>query len=486
MKKEFAKFPRHAKVWMNLPDGTEVPLGRRAGVRFRQTCYLSPGTKEWDDLVEKFGDQATKKMKELGDNLEARLNAKYADLTSGGMTKEAFEAWKKSELKELNEALAKMEAGNKSLTDALRVQGEEINKLNANKGVGSTEKNVSLEDFLGTQVKKMLDLKAAGAGNYEISSEDLLNAGVTSFTKHRRKAASTTTVGVGTVGGTDGSVVEMGTVPVAPYMPGLGGSDLELFDIIYNPNFILTRVDVGTTNQSRLAWINEVEFAGTVDTDVEEGTGKPLIQHKFQVEFSQAKKAAAYMELTEEFEDDLPGLATAVRRLLQADVLRAFDDAIQAAVIAAAHPYEITGLDGLIENVTLFDTLGALLAQIGYYNFIPNTLALNPVTHWRVLMDKDSDGRYLNPPFMDRLNRLLIEANKIAVDFGLAGDLTQYKVDIYKQFTLRVGWINDNLIKNKFCIVGEIRYHSYISTSRKKAIVYDALADVESAIAAGS
>jgi hypothetical protein len=331
---------------------------------------------------------------------------------------------------------------------------------------------------------KIQEMRKAGAGFFEVTSSDMRKAGVHTFMS---KASSIHTTGVGTVGGTDGSIVAQGTsAGGSPYLPGLGDSDLELFDIVRNPNFILNRVDVGRTNQSRLAWINEVEFAGTVSTNVSEGTAKPLIQHKFQVEFSVAKKAAAYIVLTEEFEDDVPGLATAVRRMLRQDVLRAFDDAIQTAVIAAARPFEITGLDGLVAFTTIFDAVGALLAQIGYYNFIPNTIALNPVTAWQMWMDKDSEGRYLNPPFVDRITRLLVEATKVAVGYGLAGDLTQYKVDIYKDFTLRVGWINDDLIKNQFCIVGELRYHNYISDNRKKAIVYNQLAAVQSKITAGS
>jgi hypothetical protein len=64
----------------------------------------------------------------------------------------------------------------------------------------------------------------------------------------------------------------------------------------------------------------------------------------------------------------------------------------------------------------------------------------------------------------------------------LVGDLKQYHVDIYKDFILKIGWINDELIHNKFAIVGELRYHSYISDARKKALVYDSLAGVASRI----
>ena len=467
---------KHISIWNTLPDGTKVPMGRRAGVRLGQTCYFDIGSAEYKALVDKFGEDSTKKMKEMGDSLSLQLNKKYEEMLSGVIKKEDFDLFKTKELSELNVKLQKMDDDQKVI---LKEQGIKINELLAGQNRGVGVKAISIKEFLDTQIPKIKELRKAGAGFYEITSDDLRKAGVVNFSS---KAAGAHSTLVGTVGGTDGSIVNTVSVPGSPYLPGLGGSDLELFEIVRNPNFILNRVDVGTTNQSRLAWINEVEFTGTVATNLAEGAAKPLLQHKFIVEYSVAKKAAAYIELTEEFEDDVPGLATAVRRMLQADVLRAFDDAIQAYVISVARPYEITGLTDQVTTPTLFDALGALLAQIGFYNFIPNTLALNPVTHWLILMSKDSQGRYLDPPFIDRIDRLLVEANKVAIGFGLAGDLSQVKVDIYKDFTLRIGWINDQLILNKFSIVGELRYHSYISDSRKKAIVYNALAAVRTTI----
>lgn len=422
-------------------------------------------------LRTQLGNQAAERINTEMKSLETKLNEKHDQVIAGKLSKEDFDKFKNSELSALNDRISEAE----KLASVVKTQGDLINELKEKLETGNQGKTVSLEDFLKSISPKIRDLYKQGSGVIEYSSSELKEAGVRSF---RRKDATNMAVG--------SSVEAMTTPPNSPYLPGIGGSELELFDIVRNPNFIINRVDVGRTNQSRLAWINETSYDGTVGVEVAEGASKPQISHKFKVEMSEAKKAAAYVVLTEEFEDDLPGLATAIRRMLQNDVLRAFDDAIQAAIIAVARPYEISGLDGKVPFTTLFDAMGALLAQIGFYNFIPNTLALNPVTSWQALMDKDSEGRYLNPPFMDRLNRLLVEATKVAVGYGLAGDLSQYKVDIYKDFTMRIGWINDQFIKNQFSIVGELRYHRYISDARKKAIVYNDLAAVQAKITAGS
>lgn len=464
-KTTFRPFVRHA-----------APLHTRHN---RAACFLDINSQEYKDLVEKFGADAAKEMNRLGSELEQRLNVKFADIGKGNMTTAEFNTFKTTELAALNTQLKKMDDETK---ETLRLQGLEINKLVGKASEGSAAPK-TLRDYLEGEIPKIKALRAAGAGFYEITSDDLIKAGVVTF---NMKAASSTSTTSGTVGGTNGSVVDMVPALGSPYLPGLGGTDLQLFEIVRNPNFITNRVNVGSTNQSRLAWINEVDYQGTPGTAVAEMGTKPLTQHKFQVEYSIAKKAAAYVILTEEFEEDLPGLATAVRRMLQADVLRTFDDAIQTAVIAIARPYEITGLDAKVPFTTLFDAMGAMLAQIGFYNFVPNTIALNPVTSWQAMMDKDAQGRYLNPPFIDRINNLLVEATKVAVGFGLTGDLSQYNVDIYKQFTLRIGWINDQIITNQFCVVGELRYHNYISDTRKKAICYNQLLAVQQKITAGS
>lgn len=426
---------------------------------------------QYDALVAKIGKEATDEIKKRGDALEKDLNEKYDLMMKGQMTKVDFETFKAGEIAGLNTRLAEVEKLNQIVKD----QGEKINKLTKDEGEKTQE--ITLEQFLDGKMEEFTKLRKAGAGFVEYTSEDLRKAGVTSFM--RSKVAINQTVG-GTVETMAGASI------TSPYLPGIGGADLEIFDVVRNPNFIINRIDMGRTNQVRLAWINETTYDGTPGMNVLEGGEKPQVSHKFKVEYSEAKKAAAVLIFTEEMEQDLPGLATAIRRMLQQDVLRAFDDAIQTAVIAVARPYEITGLDAKVAYTTLFDAMGALLAQIGFYNFTPNTLALNTVTAWEAQMEKDANGRYNVPPFMARLNSLMIEANKVAVGYGLAGDLTQYKVDIYKDFTIRVGWINDQFIRNMFTVVGELRYHNYISDNRKKAIVYNSLLAVQQKITAGS
>lgn len=480
MKRKFAFPTKHPSAY-TMPDGTVRLIGSRKGAEV-QHCFLDK--KQFDDLVQQFGEQGALKLKAESERIELALDQKYKKLEEGSMSKADFDAFKQKEIIELNTKVSEIE----KLTKVVNEQGLKINDLLQ---PAKNNKVISFEQFLKQKVKltkedgtdgeevvildKMKEIFNTRTGVLRISAEDMRKAGVRGFA---HKAAASTTIA--------NSVQAMDAPPSSPYLPGIGGADLELFDIVRNPNFIINHVDVGSTNQARLAWVNETDYQGTPGTTIAEAGTKALTQHKFKVEFSQAKKAAAYIILSEEFDQDLPGLSTSVRRMLGNDVMRAFDDQIQTDLLAVARPYEIDGLDGEVDFANLWDAIGAELAQVGFNNFISNTIALNSVTNWNVGMQKDSEGRYLVPPFMQRIQGMLVEANKLAVGHGLVGDLSQYKVDIYKEFSLVIGWINDQLITNQFTIVGEMRYHSYISDNRKKAIVYDVLTDIRDQISSGS
>lgn len=393
---------------------------------------------ELKEFSTKFGAEAATEIKSQMKEAETRLNEKFNDVAKGLMKQEEFENFKKEELGKVNTMLEKLES-------ASRDQGNKINQLLEQAAPGSK----SLETFMEELKPKIEDVRTSGK--------------FMEFTGAQLKAAGITSIG--------NSIQAMTSAPTSPYAPGIGGSDLEIFDIIRNPNFILNRVDFGRTNQSRLAWANETDYQGA-PAGVLEGGSKPFTQHKFQVETSVAKKIAGYITITEEFDTDLPGFSTAVRRMLQDDVIRVFDDTIQTDVRNASRPFEITDFNGQIADAQMYDGIGAMLAQVATYNFIANTIALHPVTNWKMMMGKTTYGEYLTPPFLQQIQGLLAQATKINAGYAMVGDFSQYKVDIYKDFVLKVGWINDDFIKNQFAVVGEVRYHSYISDARKKALCY--------------
>jgi hypothetical protein len=344
------------------------------------------------------------------------------------------------------------------LEGALKTQGEEMVKLQTKQAPARPK---SIEDVIKENIP---ELKKIYQQKYGVIEIDLKAAGITAVT-----------------GGTS-SIVAMDAPPSSPYLPGPGG-ELEMYHILRNPNFILNYVNVGRTALFRKPWLNEELIDGGA-AQVAEGGAKPLFQVKYKTEFSEAKKIAGLVTMTEEFEADLPGLSSDVQRMLNEEVLRKWDDAVQAGVIAASPGFTLTDFDAKIDNADYYAAIGVGLAQITNKNFTSNLIALNPITAWMLNLVKGSDGHYVVPPFLARIAAKIVESNKVAVGNVFLGDLSQYRVDIYKDYVLKMGFINDDFAKNQFSIVGEVRYHDYISAKRKTALAYYGLDAVKAQILA--
>jgi len=389
-------------------------------------------------LSQEVGKQAADRLDGQFKTLEKNLQDKAAELNKGMMTSADFEAYKAETTKQAQDLLSAIDVIKQANQEQAGLLQTVIDK--AKPGQKKT-----IEDVIREKAPEIKRIYSEGRGFIEITGAQLKAAGVQSI--------------AGTVD------------PASPYVPGISGTPLEIFDVARNPNFMLSRVDMGTTDASRMAWINEIDaMEGAVNTNVGEGNTKPQIQHKFNVQYTDYKKAAAWMELTEEFDQDIPALSADLRRLLQEDVYRAFDDQIQADVLAAAVAFNISGLNSSIQDANLWDALFSLYLQPGVYNFIPNTVALNWITDGKVQMGKNVNGSYLIPPFREELERLRVRANKIVTNTAIAGDLRQYRVRMYQDYVMRIGWINNQFIQNKFSVLGELKYHSFISDNRRRAI----------------
>jgi hypothetical protein len=389
-----------------------------------------------DQLAADCGAAAVKQVKPLIDEIEKNMNTKYAEMKSGTVSADDFKKFQDDSLKQVNEVLAKL----KDISEANIENATKLGELLDNKpGVKKT-----MTEFLQPFVSKLGELKMAGTGFIEVTGAQMKEAGVTA--------------------------VSTSISPATPYLPGLAGTPLEIFDIVRPENFMITRVDMGSTDQFKLAWINELPMEGDVNTNIAESGTKPLVQHLFTVEVSTALKAAAYQILTEEFEQDVPQLASEVRGMLQRDVIRAFDDAISAFVFSVAKDFNLSALNMEIFQANLWDAAYSLITQVGYNNFDPNALAMNWITNAKMQMSKNANGTYVLPPFGPELQAMLVRTNKIVTNIALGGDLRQVRVRMYKDYTLRMGWINDQFIKNQFAILGELRYHRFISENRKSAL----------------
>lgn len=411
-------------------------------------------------IVGKCDTQAQELFKKQAEKFDAQITTLKAETQT--KVDAAVDAAKKGLIspEQMEEATKKATAElSKTITDQetiLKAQGDKINGL-----IESQKKPFSgmemIEDVFKANSPKLKELFKAGQGFIEVNLEG--------------KAVDSVA----------NSITNMTSPPGSPYAPGISNVPLDVYTILRNQQFVSSYTDNGTTDVSRLAWINELTLAGAPAL-VLEGGSKPLTSRTFQVEMSTAKKIAAAIQITEEFDTDLPYLSSQVKSLLQLDLVRAYDDQIQADVIAAASPFDFTtagiggynlgALKGSIYDATLWDALTAMGLYPRINNFIPNVSLINPITWGKMQMGKDTVGRY-NYPSDDLISKINAQiGNKLWPDNALVGDMKQFKVLKYKDFVLKMGWINDDFIRNQFTIVAEVRFHDYISTARKKAIVY--------------
>lgn len=415
---------------------------------------------QFDNLVAKVGTEAADKIKKQFETSEKAINDKIDAVTKGAMTMQAFETFKTEELAKVTEQLGKLEG-------IMKEQGNILNALKEN----NPERPKTLEELVSNKevLEQIKAVQKAGTGNVEIPL-----AGIAI-----NKTAGSTSIG--------NSIQPMTPAPNSPFLPVAGPVNAtNFFGIMYNPNFIINYVNRGRTNFALLPWVNETSVEGGA-TQVQEGAAKPLWNTRFKVEMSQAKKTAAMSVITEEFDQDLPGFTTIIERLLTETVARKWDDDIYAAVIAVAKLYNITGLNGQVDDSNLYDSLRAMIAQVGKYNFNANFIGLNPVTGALVEMQKSATDRlYLLPPFLQRIQGMLREGNKVTEGYALVGDINQYNVDVYKDMVLKVGYNMDDFQRNQFSVIAEVRYHDYISDNRKNALVYDQLTRIRALIDSGS
>lgn len=414
---------------------------------------------QFNDLAAKLGNESATAIKKQFAESEAAINSKIDAVQKGSMTTADFETFKTEELAKVAEKLTSFE-------NILKEQGTVLNALKDN----NPAQPKTLEEVLSDPetIKAIKAVQKAGNGVIEIPLSGIIV-----------KTAGSTSIG--------NSIQPMTPPPNSPYLPAAAPLDAtNFFGIIYNPNFIINYVNRGRTNFALLPWVNETSVEGAA-TQVQEGAPKPLWNTRFKVEMSQAKKTAAMSVITEEFDQDLPGFTTIVQRLLTETVARKWDDDIYAAVIAAATAYNITGLNGQVDDANLYDALRAMIAQVGKNNFNANFAGINPVTGALLEMQKSATDRlYLTPPFLQRLQGMLREGNKVAEGYALVGDVTQYNVDVYKDMVLKVGFNADDFQRNQFSTIAEVRYHDYISTNRKTALVYDELSRIRALIDSGS
>lgn len=362
----------------------------------------------------------------------------------------------------------------KALKDILETQGNDLTALR-----GKLDNKPAAAKTILAKLKEELDEKTD-----ELAEIRMKRSGTVAFTMKgfhvgaQKAAAVTMTVDPGAG---DASIVEQGS---AAALLRLG--DGPVYEIQRGVPFILSFVSVGQTDAPALIWFDEVANEGAFAV-VAEGAVKPLLQYKFERRTAEYRKVAGYTAITDEFTADFPRLVSTINRLMRVDVRNQMNSLILTDMVSQASSYTYSGLDDLVDNADDYGAIGAAIAQLQTFFYTPNVLVLNPADAWRMRLTKSTgDGQYLMPPF--QWNGATYEFGRVIVDPAVAagnffvGDGSVYNVDLRGEVIVRVGYNQDDFIRNQYSMVVEQYFYNYISNARKSGLIYGNFATIKAAI----
>lgn len=274
-----------------------------------------------------------------------------------------------------------------------------------------------------------------------------------------------------------------------------------------NDNALLSLCTVSSTGESRFSYTEALPKEGGYGFVAEGGT-KPQLDFRWENRFPEPKKAAGIEILTEESVTDVARLQSVAENYLKNkhDLFKVdgvfFADGTGAnplGATVAGRTFVAGAMAGAFPNgsTNMMDVVNSVVTDIytttNYAdepNHMPNIAMMNPMDFFlQYVSAKDGQGLPLYPQ-ASLFNQVNIGGMtirpwvKIPQGKLFVADMKKYNIVNYVPYSIRLGWINDQLITNKFTMVGESRYYQYIKNLDLAAFVYDDIATIRTAIEA--
>lgn len=394
---------------------------------------------------------------------------------------ETIKAQGEASAEEINKLQAEIDTINKrslsELTEAVSKQGVAITKvldqLKGNVSLGASMEQ-KIHSWIEENADKIRQIKSAGHGLIEFAT----------------KVVGDMTTGSAT--NPDG-IPELFGVQNAPATP------VNLRGAIVDP--LVTTI---ATSSSVYAYTETTPKDGDF-AFVAEGTLKPQMDFKIETRYAEPVKIAAYEVMTEESVTDIPNLQAIATDLLRKkhDIKR--ENGILFGDGIAPNPKGATSYGRLfvagamatsVQTPNFMDVVNACITDIytthNYQDETPymaNLVMINPVDFFINLVSaKDLNGLPLYP-MASIMNRVtiggvtIIPFEDIPTGKIFVCDMSKYNVTNYVGYSVRIGWINDQFITNKFTMVGESRFHAFVKKLDEQAFIYDDIATIKGAIA---
>lgn len=235
-----------------------------------------------------------------------------------------------------------------------------------------------------------------------------------------------------------------------------------------------------------------------------EGAVKPQIDFSWETNYAKPVKVAAWERLTEESVQDVAGLESVARDFLfkkhnlkKSKGILSGDGIDQNPKGATTYGrvFSAGPLALAVVSPNFMDVVNACITDIytthNYQDEMPymaNLVLVNPSDFYIQLVSaKDLNGLPLYPQ-AGLFNQVVIGGVTIVPEESIpAGkifvcDMTKYNTTNYMPYTVKIGWVNDDFIKNQFVILGESRFHAFVKKLDEQAFIYDDIATIKTAI----
>lgn len=415
---------------------------------------------------EQFEKMTATEIAELHNEFSEKKHAELMEKIEKATTEKEVEDLIKENQKETNETL-------KELRGLLKTQGETITEIKArgNQSGQPLTFEKAVENALRERYEDLKEFVKSKARGGEFEIEIKLPAPVTT--------GNTT-----------------GAVPT-----NYGASQVtSISELPTHQPFIEDFLTVGNTDKPSIIYIDEIPGEGDAQI-VAEGSLKPLIDVKHKVSHSQAEKVAGRMKVSDEALSDYKWLLGAITGRLK----RNHDIARQNAILNGATGTSIEGIVGLapafnpailgalantMTNPNHYDVLATVISAIETQsegNFVPNLVLMNTMDALAMKLTKDNQGRYLLPPFITKDGKQIEGVQVMTKPFINQGEFVvgDFKlVNLYNVWTFKVliGMENDDFGKNMRTLIGESRFHLYLTQNDRRAFVKGTFANVITAL----
>jgi len=235
-----------------------------------------------------------------------------------------------------------------------------------------------------------------------------------------------------------------------------------------------------------------------------EGQIKPQTDFTWETNYAKPVKAAAWVRLTEESIKDVAGLQSVANDLLvkKHAIKKAkgilYGDGISPNPKGATtygRAFSAGALALAVTNPNFMDVVNACITDIATTHnfedeipFMANLVMVNPNDFYiQMVSAKDANGLPLYPQ-ASLFNQVVIGGVTIKPEETIpagkifVADMAKYNTTNYVPYSVRIGWVNDDFIKNQFVVLAESRFHAFVKKLDAQAFIYDTFATVKAAI----